>query len=305
VAFAGKLAAIRITGGRAGAPPHGLVYPDWGPPVATAFRTGPSTVIDLATGVAGQAAWLRHHEPDYLLAYPSVLAALIEHCSRHGQRPARLKSVKTLGETVAPALRAACRGAWNVPVHDSYSSQELGYIAAECPASGLYHVMAESVLVEVLRADGTPCGPGETGRLVVTRLHGFATPLIRYDLGDHAEAGGPCPCGRGLPTLARVLGRTRNLVALPTGERRWPLVGFARYREIAPVRQYQLVQEALDEIAVRLVVERPLTAAEERALAAVIHESLGHPFRLRFEYFADAIPRGPGGKFEEFVSRVG
>lgn len=302
--FSGKLAGIRYLPQGGGAPPHGTLYEDWGEPAATVFRTGPSTVLSLATDVATQAAWLKRHEPDYLLVYPNLLAALIAHFSRNGERPAKLRSVKTLGETVTPALRAACRDAWNVPIFDSYSSQELGYIASECPESGLYHVMAESVLVEILGPDGEPCRPGEVGRLVITRLHDFATPLIRYDLGDYAEAGAPCPCGRGLPTIARIVGRSRNLVTLPSSERRWPLVGFARYREIAPVRQYQLVQHALDEIEVRLVVERALTADEEQRLAGVIREALGYPFRLRFVYFGNEIPRGPGGKFEEFVSKV-
>jgi phenylacetate-CoA ligase len=303
--FSGKLAVIRATAGSEGAPPHGTALEDWGPPVSTVFRTGPCAMLSLATDISVQAAWLGRHAPDYLVTYPSNLAALIARLARAGERPPGLRSVKTIGETVTPALRAACRDSWNVPIFDSYSSQELGYVASQCGESELYHVMAESALVEVIGAGGRPCAPGETGRLVITRLHDFATPLIRYDLGDYAEAGGPCPCGRGLPTLARILGRSRNLVTLPTGERHWPLVGFARYRELAPVRQYQLVQHAADAIEVRLVVERALTAAEEGSLAGVIREALGYPFRLAFVYYENEIPRGPGGKFEEFISQVG
>jgi phenylacetate-CoA ligase len=302
--FSGRLAVIRATTGTAGAPPDGLVQGDWGPPANVLFQTGPSAMLSLATDIAVQAAWLKRHEPDYLLTYPNNLAALIAHFAEKGERPARLKSVRTIGETVTPALRSACLDAWNVHIVDSYSSQELGQIATQCPQSNLYHVMAESVLVEVLGADGRPCRPGEFGRLVVTKLHNFATPLIRYDLGDYAEAGGPCPCGRGLPTLARLLGRSRNLLTLPTGERRWPLVGFAEYREIAPVRQYQLVQLTREDIEARFVVDRPLTAAEEERLAGAIQRALAHPFRLTFVYFRDEIPRGAGGKFEEFMSKL-
>jgi phenylacetate-CoA ligase len=300
--FAGKLAVIRATAGAEGAPPHGTVMADWGPPANAVFRTGPCAMLSLSTDIPVQVAWLKHHAPDYLITYPSNLAALIAQLARAGERLPRLRSVKTIGETVTPALRAACRDAWNVPIFDSYSSQELGYVASQCGESELYHVTAESVLVEVIGADGRPCAPGEVGRLAITRLHDFAMPLIRYDLGDYAAPGPSCPCGRGLPTLARIAGRSRNLVTLPTGERRWPLVGFARYREVAPVRQYQLVQHALDAIEARLVVERALTAAEEESLAGVIREALGYPFRLAFSYYDHEIPRGPGGKFEEFMS---
>ena len=140
--------------------------------------------------------------------------------------------------------------------------------------------------------------------MVVTKLHNFATPLIRYELRDYAEAGAPCPCGRGLPTIARIVGRSRNKLTLPNGEQHWPLVGFDRYREIAPIRQYQLVQNSLNDVEVRLVVDRALSGDEETRLAAVITAALGHSFRLSFIYFRGEIPRGPGGKFEEFISTL-
>lgn len=209
-----------------------------------------------------------------------------------------------MGETVTPALRLSCAEVLGVPLVDHYSSQEVGYVALQCPESGQYHVMAENVLVEVLDDAGRPCAPGEVGRVVVSSLHNLATPMLRYELRDYAEQGAPCPCGRGLPTLARILGRSRNLLRLPDGTRRWPVVGFYHYRDVAPVTQYQLIQHSVEEIEVRLVVERPLRGAEEAALTGIIHKSLGHPFRLRFSYFEGEIPRGPSGKFEEFLSLI-
>ena len=118
---------------------------------------------------------------------------------------------------------------------DTYSSQEVGVIAIECPQGDGYHAMSEGLVVEVLRDDGEPCAAGETGHVVVTDLTNFATPLIRYDLADLAEAAGPCACGRGLPRIRRILGRERNLLRLPDGRRFWPLVGAFEYRAGAPV----------------------------------------------------------------------
>ena len=94
------------------------------------------------------------------------------------------------------------------------------------------------------------------------------------------------------------------MLTLPGGERRWPLVGFDRYRDIAPVRQYQFVQYALDALEVRLVVERAVTGDEERQLAAVIRDALGYPFELKFSYFREPLARTAGGKFEEFISAL-
>jgi phenylacetate-CoA ligase len=302
--FSRKLAVIRPLTGEAAAAEGGLERPDWGAPASAVFRTGPGAVLNLSTDVAAQAAWLKRHDPDYLITFPNNLLALIEHFAARDDRPRSLREVRTVSEAVSPALRAACREAWGVPLTDSYSSQETGYIALQCPRAAHYHVMAECVIVEILAEDGRPCAPGETGRVVVTCLHNFAMPLIRYELRDYAEAGGACACGRGLPMLSRILGRSRNMVTLPDGSRHWPLVGGQAYRDVAPVRQFQLVQHALDTIEVRLVVERALAAGEEARLARIIQSSLGYPFTLRFSYVEGELPRSRGGKFEEFVSRL-
>jgi len=295
--FSARLAVIRP-----GGPARGEIAADWGPPASVVFDTGPLATLSLSTDIAAQAEWLKRRDPDYLLTFPNNLMSLIRYFSARQERPRRLRAVRTMSETVTAELRAACREHWGIPVTDCYSSQELGYIALQCPRRECYHVMAESVFVEILAADGSACEPGQTGRLVVTSLHNFAMPLIRYELRDHAEAGAPCPCGRGLPTIARILGRTRNMVRLPGGGQHWPQVGFMAFRDIAPVRQFQFVQRTLEEIEARFVADRPLTADEEARLAAVIRSALGHPFRIAFSYFDGEIPRGAGGKFEEFVS---
>ena len=127
-------------------------------------------------------------------------------------------------------------------------------------------------------------------------------PLIRYAIGDYAEVGRPCACGRGLPVLTRVLGRVRNLVTLPTGER----VGATFLNDVfkdAPVAQFQVVQRAIDHLEMRVVPIRPFTAGEEQRISADVMARLGHPFRITFTYL-DEIPRGPGGKFEDFRSEV-
>jgi phenylacetate-CoA ligase len=272
--------------------------------MALLFRTGPAQYIPITAGLDRQWAWLTEFDPDTLLIYPSTLAALARLAEARGETLPGLHHIWTIGETLPPATRALAAAVFGPAPVDLYSSQEVGIIALQCPDSGLYHVAAECVLVEVLDERGAPCGPGEVGRVTVTDLRNFATPLIRYDIGDYAEASSPCACGRGLPTLARILGRERNLILMPDGARHWPLVGFARFRDAAPVAQYQLVQRERERIEVRLVVESPLAPGQEAALGAVIREALGHDFALTFTYFPDRIPPSKGGKFEEFVCEV-
>jgi len=275
--------------------------PDWRGGMALLFPTGPYLSIPITVDIDQQIALIADFAPDYLLVYPSTLAALAQTCARRGIAVPSLKQIQTIGETLSDHVRDEAAGVFGAAVCDCYSSEEVGYIALQCPDEALHHVMAETLIVEVLNADGAPCREGEVGRVTITDLRNFATPLIRYDIGDHAEVGPPCRCGRGLPTLRRILGRERNLIRMPDGTRHWPLVGFHRFRAIAPVAQYQLVQDGPETIEVRLVVERPLTAGEEAALAAHIQASLGYPFALRLTYFPERIPTGRNGKFEEFV----
>ncbi len=301
--FTGKLCSIRAIAADSGSVARGEDHANWGWPAAKLHQTGASAVLSLGTDVGAQAAWLAERNPQYLLTYPANLAALAEYFRANGMALPKLKEIRTIGEMVSAKLRDKCRETWGVSIVDNYSSQEVGYIALQCSEGELFHVQSETIMVEVLDDAGNPTPPGEVGRVVVTGLHNFAMPLIRYEIRDYAEPGEPCPCGRGLPTIRRVVGRLRNMLVLPHGESRWPLTGFHDFRDIAPIRQYQLVQKSLKLIEARFVTDRPLTVAEEDRLRSVMQNALGHPFDIFFQYF-DEMPATAGGKFEEFISEV-
>ena len=295
--FSATVASIRVLDRNAAKGAAAGKHARW----AYGYPSGPMVFFDVTKPVSEQLAWLERQNPDYLLTYPSNLAALLRRSQETGVRPANLREAITLSEVLDPAVRAACKRVWKVPVTDSYSTQEFGMIALQCPEHPHYHVQAESALVEVLGPGGAPCRPGETGRLVVTPLNNFATPLIRYEIGDYAEPGEACSCGRGLPVLNRILGRVRNMATLPSGEKFWPRFYSDDLAEVAPIRQAQLVQRSVHDIEVRLVVARALIPDEEERLRSVILEYLGHPFRLRFTYM-DEIARSASGKYEDFMS---
>src|SRR5882672_1606069 len=295
--LSGTLAAIRIK-----------VEKDagqgWGPATDAAFNTGRWTTLNIRTDIDEQLTWLDEQDPDYLITHPSNLRALIRRSSEKGWRPRRLRQVRTFAEALPDDLRTQCRTAWNVKLCDIYTAEETGYIALQCPDHEHYHVQAESMLVEILDDTGAPCPPGQTGRVAITTLNNFAMPLIRYEIGDYAEAGSPCPCGRGLPVIKRILGRMRNLLKLPDGRRFYPSFPAEDWSSVAPVQQIQVVQRTLHDIEIRLVAKRPLTAAEEAALAAVFQETLAYPFRITFQY-RNEIGRSGNYKFEDFISELG
>ncbi len=298
------LAAIRESGAGKAPWPEGATSSSWGYSTDAVVATGTLVGLNITTPIEQQVEWLLRQDPDYLLTHPSIAKLLAEACLERGVRPRRLQQVITISETLKPGVREAVRNAWGVPLADIYSTREAGYLALQCPDHEHYHVQSEGVFLEVLREDGTPCSPGEVGHVIVTPLHNLAMPLIRYDIGDLAEVGPPCPCGRGLPVLRRVLGRTQNMLLLPSGERRWPLLSSSDIAAMTaaapPVRAYQIVQKALDRIELRLVVARTLSSTEEKALVAWVRSKFGPAFGVDFAYLPE-LPRTVAGKFEDFV----
>lgn len=298
--FMKRLGAIRYraAGDR---DPAGRDLPSWGPPPAALFRTGPASYIHVGHGINLLAAWLVRFDPHYLLIYPSVAEPVLARAAEVTSRPLSLEEVRFIAEPVEPELERRLVDRYGVRVSDVYSANEVGVIAFRCE-NGSLHVQSESVLVEILDERWQPCAPGETGHLVVTALHNLATPLIRYDLGDYAIQGDTCTCGRGLPVIRQVLGRVRNLVRTPEGRRSWP-VELGKIRSVRVIQQAQFVQSAIDTIQLNFVAERPLTSAEERQAMEAIRAALDYPFKVELVR-VDDIPRGPTGKFEEFVSRI-
>ena len=268
-----------------------------------AGQTGPSFVYSNRIPVRQLFHWLLHDDPHYLQCHPSILQELIHRSLAVGAKPARLRDVRSMGEILEPGLLALCLREWGVPVRDNYSCEELAILALTCPERDHLHIQSERVLVEIIDDDDQPCAPGEIGRVVATGLVNFATPLIRYELGDRAIAGGPCPCGLGLGVIERIIGRERLPIILPSGDRLFPVLDAEPLLLKGGVRQYQLVQTSVEDIDIKLVADRPLTEPEEADIRAHLQRNFGHPFRMNFIY-VDEISREPGGKFQIFKSEL-
>ena len=132
-------------------------------------------------------------------------------------------------------------------------------------------MQSESVLVEVLDDHDRPCGPGQSGRILLTSLLNYGTPLIRYALGDIVEVGRPCACGRGLPVLERVQGRTKDLIHLPNGGRLHTSFWHILWK-FPKIRKFQVVQTSLENIHLKLVAPVRLDESEHRSLVGLMNE---------------------------------
>jgi phenylacetate-CoA ligase len=276
-------------------------YPNWAHPLIS--DTGPLYLINIRTDIKEQARIMSEFKPDMLSVYPSNLAALIDYWEETGSHP-EFKHIKCVGETVTDKLRERVKKMFNIKIEDVYSSQELGTIAMPCDR-GLYHTADQNLIVEVLDDKGNPVAEGETGRVVVTDMHNYATPLIRYDTGDWAVRGGKCGCGRGLKTLKRVMGRTRNLILRADGSRYWPMVGVYNFDELSfKIRRYQVIQTDRKTIEYKIVTDEPLTADQEAEMTALGKKALGEEFDIVITRFDKPWPLAPNGKHEEFICLV-
>ncbi len=276
-------------------------YRGWGAQMTALFHTGPALGLPINVPVHEQLAFLDRYKPAYLMTYPSNLRALVDQSP---ERPAGLECVMTIGETLSEDLRADFQSRWGIPLFDEYSSEEMGSIAAQCP-HGNYHCTAESHVLEVLDADGRPCQPGEIGRVVITDMANFATAMLRYEIRDYAEVGEPCGCKRGLPVLRRIVGRERNLMKLPDGSKFWPQFGMRDPEATRMVKQYQIIQTSLERLEMKVVADHPLTEHEQSWITALVRTKVKHPFEVVIEQVEGELPKGPNGKFHEFMCMVG
>jgi len=302
-----KLAVIRKLERGVASYPNGDAQPAWGSRLLFPVRTGPLFRLSTEASIAEQLEWLSRVRPDYLLTFPSIVRALAllamkQSNSNDGARLS-LAGISTFGETVDDDVRALAQDVFGARIYDTYSAEETGVIALECPSGSAYHVPSEALLVEILDENDRPVAPGEIGRVVVTMLHNYATPLIRYAIGDYAQACEPCACGRGLPTLKRIVGRERNMLIGPTGDAYWPSFDTRRLREVAPIAQMQFRQDARDRVDALFVLDAPATDEQTVALTRHVHALLPSGMRAEVRY-VDAIPRSASGKFETCWSSV-
>jgi phenylacetate-CoA ligase len=296
-----KFATIRGYDPGVAMAPEGKHSKTW----TSVYRTGPSIQLNSAHCTLGeQVHWITKERPPYILSYPTNLHALALRCEELGLQMPWLKALITFSEALSPGQREVIEGYFGVPVEDMYSAAEVSMIAVQCPDDPEnYHVQSENVLMEVVDDDGAPCEIGETGRILVTDLHNFAMPFIRYEIGDLAVFGAPCGCGRGLPAVRRVFGRVRNMLRLESGEQIFPDIAALHLNEIAPLRQYQMIQKSYSDIEMKLNLARPFEGDEEARMRKMILDALGQPFNLHLVPVED-IPRHSSGKFEDFISEV-
>jgi len=240
-----------------------------------------------------------------VFGYPSALAMLFLHARREGRNLRRLgiKVAFVTGEVLFPHQRELISEVLNCPVANGYGGRDSALIAHECPQGGL-HVLADAVVLELIDADGRPVPAGEPGEIVITDLYSHEAPFIRYATGDVAVMSPrPCPCGRALPILERVEGRSNDSVVTADGRTINSLALIYGLREIDGILRFRICQKAIDRFHVQLVRTQDLPANAEDRIRTAWTQLLRSPLQVTFEYLSQ-LPVERSGKFRHVVSEL-
>jgi len=243
--------------------------------------------------------------PALITGYPSAMALFSEFIRDRGRRVHSPKGIITSAETLFEHQRETIESVFGSPVFDRYGCREAGGVAQECAERNGLHIFTEHVVVEVVDENGEPCGPGRTGEIVLTKLDNYAFPLIRYRIGDiGAISGRTCPCGRNLPMLERVEGRAFDIIVGTNGNHLSGTFWTILLREyVEGVKSFQVVQEELGRLVLRLVVDERFDEAARSKLISGVREKCGEDMTVDIEE-VDEIPLTGSGKRRFVVSKV-
>ncbi|EHR71982.1 coenzyme F390 synthetase [Burkholderiales bacterium JOSHI_001] len=248
---------------------------------------------------------IRRVRPAMLFGYPSSLSLIAQHAASRGKRVDDLgiRVAFVTSERLYDEQRQTIANAYGCPVANGYGARDAGFIAHECP-SGSLHLSAEDIIVETVRPDGSPCAAGEAGEIVTTHLATRDFPFVRYRTGDVGVLGSQvCACGRGLPVLAEVQGRTTDFIVARDGTVMHGLALIYTLRDLPGVERFRIEQESLDLTRVLVVPGPGFDAQAEARIERDFTARLGAGVTVTVQRVGE-IPNEASGKFRYVVSRV-
>lgn len=253
----------------------------------------------------GFVARIRRRRPRMLFGYPSAISHIADHARRRGVRLDDLgvKVVFVTSERLYDYQRTVIAETFGCPVANGYGGRDAGFIAHECPQGSL-HITAEDIIVEIVDAAGNPVPVGEEGEIVVTHLATPEFPFVRYRTGDIGRlTATPCRCGRGLPVLAEIQGRTTDFVVAADGTVMHGLAVIYPVRDLPEVAGFKIVQESLSLTRVEVVAGAGFGADTVAKIQTGLRARLGAAVEIQVEPVLEILPER-SGKHRYVVSRV-
>jgi phenylacetate-CoA ligase len=239
----------------------------------------------------------------YMRGYPSAIFTFALWVKENNVK-IKLNKIFTTAEMLLPQLRTLIEEVFGCNIIDAYGCGDGMAGASQCNLSDKFHVNIETSIMELLDSDLTnKVSPGETGEIVLTSLHDYAMPFIRYTPGDQAVVSKkPCTCGVTLPTLDRIIGRVSDVFFLPNGR---VLNGLSIPLEIWSdrVRKFQIIHEKPALIVVKLVVKEAYGQEDEQTIIDLLRKNTGEGIDIEIQV-VDDIPLTKAGKYKYVISKV-
>lgn len=252
---------------------------------------------------------IERYKPSHIRGYTSALCYFARQLERRNICAIQPKSVSTTAETLDPVQRKLLQRVFNCPVYDQYGGGECNSIAFECNAHNGLHIASEHCYVEVLNDENDKnTYPDKTGRIVITDLDNLIMPIIRYETGDYGELSEDvCECGRQLPLIKKIGGRTIDMIQTKTGvfiygDYFTHLLNELGWYDKYEIEKYQFVQEDLDRFCWYLIVNPVPARQDTKKMLQILQEKLeSSDVEIKF---VEDIPAESSGKFRYIKSMV-
>ena len=247
---------------------------------------------------------LQRFKPHVVSGYAAAVAMLARTAARLELRALQLRFIVVHSDTLTRQMHASIEEGFGAPVYEIYDSNETNVIASQCPQTTGLHTRDDTTIVEVLVGD-RPAVPGERGEIVLTTLHSYAMPFIRYRIGDLVIQGeAQCACGQPLGTIRAIQGRMFDYFPLPDGRVVHPYEIIAILDKSAPwIAEFQLTQERVDRVVLRSVAHDSPSPAQQNEIIQSVVNFLGDQVSFDLELVA-SIQREPSAKLRVCRSLV-
>ncbi len=250
-------------------------------------------------------AWIRRHRPRMLFGYPSALSHIARHAAQRGVRldDLGIRIAFVTSERLYDDQRGTIARGFGCRVANGYGGRDAGFIAHECPHGGM-HLSAEDIVVELLDEQGRAVPAGTAGEIVVTHMATAEFPFVRYRTGDIAVLDERrCACGRGLPMLREIQGRSTDFVVAADGTVMHGLALIYVVRDLPGIQSFKVTQESRQATRVELVAGDGFDPGAADVIVRGFKARLGAEVAVRVEV-VPSIPPEKSGKYRYIVSHA-
>ncbi|HBC56632.1 MAG TPA: capsule biosynthesis protein CapK [Gammaproteobacteria bacterium] len=270
------------------------------------FRSKLLSAFELSqSNLAAFVQVIQDYKPKMLFGYPSALAVIAEYARTNNIKlnDLGIKVAFVTSEKLYPDQEKSISEMFNCPVANGYGGRDAGFIAHACPSGGM-HITAEDIIVEIINDEDQQAAPGELGEIVVTHLATGDYPFVRYRTGDLGILDStPCECGRGLPVLKAIQGRTTDFLYATDGSLVHALALIYVLRETEEIAAFKIVQVEKYKINILYVSAQTETPLNAHAIEAQFKKRLGSSMEFCFKQI-DVIEPGQSGKMKYVENRL-